>query len=434
MLIGIAALVAAALLPVAARRWPSKARKPAGPGESEPLTPDLCVIGGGAGGLAVATAAAALGVPVVLIERGRMGGDSLHAGCVPSKALLAAGKRAEALRTSAPFGVKAQRANVEFTGVNDHVLGVVAAVAPNAAKQRLTGLGVQVIEGDARFKDASTVTVGDREIRARRFVVATGSQPLVPPIPGLDQTPFLTSETVFEARERPKHLIVVGADPRGLELAQAFRRLGSDVTVLETAQTLLPDEDPECAAVVIDQLVREGVTIRSGVTIARVRRMRAKIEVVLAGEPEQTIEGSDLLIAGERRPTVDGLGLEAARIKHGPAGIVTDKKMRTSNKRVYAVGDVAGQDQIHPVQLHASGAPPRRPGDPACAVPPVGEARRRPRAAGDLHRSRTGTHRPDRGAGPHAPPACQGAALALPGERAGPGGARDARPYQGGDR
>ena len=322
---------------------------------AEQLTPDLCVIGAGSGGLSVAAAAAALGVPVVLIEKGKMGGDCLNTGCVPSKALIAAGKRAEVFRASAAFGIKAARPSIEFFQVNDHVHDVIASIAPNDSKERFAGLGVRVIEGEACFKDAATVAVGDAfEIKARRFVVATGSVPSMPPIPGLDVTPFLTNETVFEARERPKHLVVIGAGPIGMELAQAFRRLGSDVTVLEAAQPLA-NEDPECAAVVLDQLEREGVTIRSGVKIARVKRMRSKIEVVLEGEKgEEIIEGSDLLVATGRRPMLEGLGLDAAGIKHESSGIVVDKRLRTTNKRVYAIGDVAGSVQFtHAANYHA---------------------------------------------------------------------------------
>ena len=322
---------------------------------AERLIPDLCVIGAGSGGLSVAAAAAALKVPVVLIEKGRMGGDCLNAGCVPSKALIAAGRRAETIRSSAPFGIKAQRPGVEFYRVNDHVQGVIGAIAPNDSRERFAALGVQVIEGEARFSDAETVMVGDQfEIKARRFIIAAGSVPSVPPIPGLEQTPYLTNETIFEARERPKHLIVVGAGAMGLELAQAFRRLGSDVTVLEAAQPLAA-EDPECAAVVLDRLVREGVAIRCGIKIARVRRVRSKVEVVLDAETgEEVIEGSDLLIATGRRPAVEGLGLDAAGIGHGESGITVDRRLRTTNKRVYAIGDVTGSAQFtHAANHHA---------------------------------------------------------------------------------
>jgi len=321
---------------------------------AEQLTPDLCIIGAGSGGLSVAAAAAALGVPVVLVEKGKMGGDCLNTGCVPSKALLAAARRAEVFRSSAAFGIKSQRPGIEFYQVNDHVQGVIAAIAPNDSKERFAGLGVRVIEAEARFKDAKTVAAGDFEIKARRFVIATGSTPSVPPIPGLDRTPYLTNETVFEARERPKHLIVIGGGPVGLELAQAFRRLGSDVTVLEAAQPLAK-ADPECAAVVVDRLLREGVAIRTGVKIARVRQVRAKVEVVLeTGEGEETIEGSDLLIATGRRPSVEGLGLDAAGIEHNPSGIVVDRRLRTTNKNVYAIGDAAGSVQFtHAANYHA---------------------------------------------------------------------------------
>lgn len=321
---------------------------------AERIAPDLCIIGAGSGGLSVAAAAAALGVPVVLIEKARMGGDCLNAGCVPSKALIAAAKRAEAFRSSAEFGVKPQRPGVEFYQVNDHIHRVIAAIAPNDSKERFVGLGVQVIQAEASFQDAATVVAGNFEIKARRFVIATGSMPAVPPIPGLDETPYLTNETIFEARERPKHLIVIGAGPIGLELAQAFRRLGSDVTVLEAAQPL-GNEDPECAAVVVDQLIREGVAIRSGVKIARVKRVRARVAVMLeTGQGEETIEGSDLLIATGRRPRVDGLGLDAAGIRHDASGITVDQRMRTSNKNVYAIGDVAGSVQFtHAANHHA---------------------------------------------------------------------------------
>src|ERR1041385_7828255 len=201
----------------------------AGGGVAEVLNPDICVIGAGSGGLSVAAAAAAFGVPVVLIEKGKMGGDCLNYGCVPSKALLAAGKHATEPRRATPFGLTLPRAEIDFAKVNAHVKAVIAAIAPNDSKERFTGLGVHVIEGAARFKDATTVTVGDKfEIKARRVVIATGSSPAVPPIPGLAEAPYLTNETVFELKRCPEHLLIIGAGPVGLELAQAFRRLGAE--------------------------------------------------------------------------------------------------------------------------------------------------------------------------------------------------------------
>lgn len=320
---------------------------------AEVLRPDICVIGAGSGGLSVAAAAAAFGAPVVLVEKGKMGGDCLNFGCVPSKALLAAGKRAEAVRGAAPFGVAAQRPAIDFAKVHAHVHGVIAAIAPNDSKERFTGLGVRVIAGAARFKDRRTVAVDDVEIRARRFVLATGSAPAAPPIPGLDQVPYLTNETIFDLTRAPEHLIVIGGGPIGLEMAQAHRRLGAEVTVLEALVPLAKD-DPECAAIVLDRLIRDGVVIRSGVKVTRVER-GPKVRVVLettAGE--ETIEGSHLLVAAGRRPNVEGLDLEAAGIKHERRGIVVDKGLRTTNRRVYAIGDVAGGLQFtHVANYHA---------------------------------------------------------------------------------
>src|ERR1700748_3883263 len=253
---------------------------------AEHLTPDICVIGAGSGGLSVAAAAAAFGMPVVLIEKGKMGGECLNTGCVPSKSLIAAGKRARAITDAAAFGVSTQAADIDFAKVHRHVHGVIAAIAPNDSKERFNGLGVRVIEGAARFKDRNTVVVNAPEIAARRFVVATGSSPALPPVAGLDHVPYLTNETVFDLAARPEHLIVIGAGAIGLELAQAFRRLGSAVTVLEAAQPLAR-EDGECAAIVLDALAREGVIVRSNVAVARVEGIGSKVKVILAGGGEK---------------------------------------------------------------------------------------------------------------------------------------------------
>ena len=222
------------------------------------------------------------------------------------------------------------------------------------SKERFTGLGVQVIEGAARFKDARTVTVGDKfEIKARRFVIATGSSPAMPPIPGLAETPHLTNETVFDLKRCPEHLIIIGGGPIGLELAQAHRRLGAKVTVLEAA-TPLANDDPECVAIVLDHLAAEGVSIRSGARVARVSYADGKVHVVIEGpQGEESIEGSDLLIATGRKPNLEGLGLEAAGIKFEPRGIVVGKGLKTTNKKVYAIGDAAGGHFTHEANHHA---------------------------------------------------------------------------------
>jgi len=333
----------------------SMASEPRGPSRTpQTLTPDICVIGAGSGGLSVAAAAAAFGVPVVLIEKGKMGGDCLNYGCVPSKALLAAAKRAQAVRAGAAFGVAAQRPAVDFVKVHGHVHGVIAAIAPNDSKERFTGLGVQVIEGAARFKSRDTVAVGDAiEVKARRFVVATGAAPAAPPIPGLDQVAYLTNETVFDLTVCPEHLLIIGAGPVGLEMAQAFRRLGAAVTVIEAATPLVND-DPECAAILLDQLKREGIAIRAGTNVLRVEPgLKPRVVVATAGA-EEAIEASHLLVATGRRPNLDDLDLAAAGIKTGPRGIRVNKRLRTSNRRVYAVGDVTGGPQFtHAANYHA---------------------------------------------------------------------------------
>ena len=317
------------------------------------LTPDICVIGAGSGGLSVAAAAAALGVPVVLIEKGKMGGDCLNFGCVPSKALIAAAKRAHAARSAAPLGIDAN-VKVDFARVHDHIRSVIAAIAPNDSVERFTGLGVRVIKGVARFKDAGTIAVNDIEVKARRFVIATGSSPSAPPIPGLDAVRYLTNETVFDLKECPEHLVVIGAGPIGLELAQAFRRLGAQVTVLEAAAPFAK-EDPECTAVVLNQLAREGIDIRANVKIVRIEKGRGSVRAVLATDKgEEKIEGSHLLVAAGRRANVDGLGLDEAGIKYERRGVIVDKGLRTSNRRVYAIGDAAGGLQFtHAANYHA---------------------------------------------------------------------------------
>jgi pyruvate/2-oxoglutarate dehydrogenase complex dihydrolipoamide dehydrogenase (E3) component len=322
---------------------------------TEVLAPDICVIGGGPGGLSAAAAAAAFGVPTVLVERGKMGGDCLNTGCVPSKALLAAAKRAESIRNAGNFGVAVQGVGVNFAKVRDHVQGVIAAVAPADSVERFTGLGVRVIQAAAKFKDRKTVVAGDIEIRARRFVIATGSAPSVPPIPGISDGPYLTTDSIFDLRERPEHLVIIGGGSAGLELAQAFRRLGSSVTVLEAAQPLAQDE-PECAAIVLDQLDREGVVIHRDVNVISVTHAGATVTVTIeTAGAEQTITGSHLLTAAGRKPAIDELNLPAARIRHDHAGIAVNRKLKTSNRRVYAIGDcAAGQLKFtHAANYHA---------------------------------------------------------------------------------
>jgi pyruvate/2-oxoglutarate dehydrogenase complex dihydrolipoamide dehydrogenase (E3) component len=320
----------------------------------EVLKPDLCVIGAGSGGLSVAAAAAQFGVPVVLIEKGRMGGDCLNYGCVPSKALLAAGKRADAVRTASTFGIDVIEAQVDHARVHDHVHGVIAAIAPNDSVERFTGLGVRVIEAQANFLDKNTVEAGRFLIRARRFVVATGSSPVIPPIPGLDEVPYYTNETIFDVSERIQHLIVLGGGPIGMEIAQAHRMLGAHVTVIDAA-TILGREDPEAARIVIDRFTDSGIMLQPGTRVERVEKAVQGVGVHIGKQGEtEIIKGSHLLVATGRKPTVKGLSLERAGMVLDARGIKVNSQLRTTNPRVYAIGDVVGGQQFtHLANYHA---------------------------------------------------------------------------------
>ncbi|MGJ3260136.1 MAG: dihydrolipoyl dehydrogenase family protein [Rhodospirillales bacterium] len=321
---------------------------------AEHIKADICVIGAGSGGLSVAAGAAQMGADTVLIEKHKMGGDCLNFGCVPSKALLAAGHAAQNIRNAGRYGVDAGEPRIDAKRVFRHVHGAIAAIEPNDSVERFTGLGVNVIQETGRFIDAGTVEAGDKRIAARRFVVATGSSPFVPPIPGLDGVEYYTNETVFYADALPAHLIVIGGGPIGIELAQAHRQLGCDVTVLEMFK-IMPKDDPELVDVVRKQLDRDGVVIREGVKIARVEKTGDGIAVVLETDGgEEKVTGTHLLVATGRRANVDGMGLEAAGIRYSPKGIEVDARLRTSNRKVFAIGDVAGGMQFtHVAGYHA---------------------------------------------------------------------------------
>ena len=232
---------------------------------------DICVIGAGSGGLSVAAGAVQMGARVVLIEGGLMGGDCLNYGCVPSKALIASAKHAHAMTTGGPFGVAPVEPRIDYAAAKDHVARVIETIAPVDSQERFESLGVRVVRAYARFTSDREVEAGEDTVRARRFVIATGSSPLVPSIPGLDGVPYLTNETVFALRERPEHLLIVGGGPIGMEMAQAHRRLGCAVTVLEGGRALAKD-DPELAAVVVERLREEGVAIEEGARVARVSK------------------------------------------------------------------------------------------------------------------------------------------------------------------
>ncbi|WP_322866511.1 dihydrolipoyl dehydrogenase family protein [Aquicoccus sp. G2-2] len=301
---------------------------------------DLLVIGAGSGGLSVAAGAAQMGARVVLLEGHKMGGDCLNYGCVPSKALLAMAKRAHA------------GANVSYAQAMEHVAQTIATIAPHDSVARFEGLGVQVIEAYGRFVSPTEVEAAETRIKARRIVIATGSAPLVPPIPGLDGVPYDTNETIFARRDPPGHLLIIGGGPIGMEMAQAHRRLGCDVTVIEGEKALGKD-DPEAAALVLDTLRSEGVAIEENALAAEVRGKTGAIEIET--KDGRIFKGTHLLMAVGRKPNLDRLNLDAAGIETTRAGIKVDARLRSSNRRVYAIGDVNGGLQFTHVAGYQAG-------------------------------------------------------------------------------
>jgi pyruvate/2-oxoglutarate dehydrogenase complex dihydrolipoamide dehydrogenase (E3) component len=309
---------------------------------NELIEADFCIIGAGSGGLALAAAAAAFGQRVVLIEKHKMGGDSLNHGSAPSKALLAAAKRAHEMRTASAFGIRGVEPLIDHAGVHHHIKDVIARIAPNCSVERFTGLGVRVITAAARFIDKSTVGAGEHRITARRFVVATGSSPIIPAIPGLADVPYFTNETIFENAALLPHLIVIGGGSTGLELAQAHLRLGSRITVLDSGHAIA-NEDPELAMVVLTRLSQEGIGLREGVRITRVAGGADGITIDIENDGGvETIEGSHLLLAAGRKANIADLGLEAAGIAVANNAIKVNAGLRTRNRRVYAIGEAAG--------------------------------------------------------------------------------------------
>jgi pyruvate/2-oxoglutarate dehydrogenase complex dihydrolipoamide dehydrogenase (E3) component len=317
--------------------------------KQERVRADLAIIGAGSGGLSVAAGAAQLGLKVVLFEKGEMGGDCLNYGCVPSKALIAAADAAHVAGHSTAIGISASGIKVDFAAVMARVHHVIAEIAPIDSQARFEGLGVRVVREAARFRDRRVVESDSLRVTARKVVIATGSRAAVPPIPGLDVVPYLTNESIFELKACPEHLIVLGGGPIGAELGQAFRRLGSRVTLIE-ADAVLGREDPDAAAVVVDQLKADGVTVLAGCKAVRVEP--GPTVVVSGPEGEQRIAGSHLLIALGRQASLDGLNLDAAGVAFDRAGVKTDRSLRTSNRRVFAIGDAAGRGQF----THLAGA------------------------------------------------------------------------------
>jgi len=321
----------------------------------ETVNVDICVIGAGSGGLSVAAGAVQMGASVALIEKGEMGGDCLNTGCVPSKALLAAAEKAQGFREADRFGIESVEPTVDWAVVNRHVHDVIAAIAPNDSVERFEALGVQVIRAAALFVDEQTVEAGDVKVRAKYFVIATGSSAFVPPIDGVEQLPYFTNENLFSNNEAIEHLVVIGGGPIGLEMAQAHRRLGAKVTVLEVARLFMKD-DPDLAAIVVERLRSEGVTIHEGVENLRFdkREQGSSVFATIDGKAI-SMDASHLLIATGRRANVDGLNLEAAGVQYSPRGVEVDARLRSSNRRIFAIGDVAGPYQFTHMAAYQAG-------------------------------------------------------------------------------
>ena len=309
---------------------------------------DLCIIGAGSGGLSIASGAAQLGRSVVLYEAGEMGGDCLNYGCVPSKALIAAGKHAHAFKTGGPFGITPANPKVDFAKVKAHVQGVIDTIAPVDSQERFEGLGCIVVRERAGFKDKDTIESDTTITKAKRIVIATGSRASAPPIPGLKDTPYLTNEDIFSVSELPKKLLIIGSGPIGLELGQAFNRLGSKVEIIDIAPPLGRNE-PEHVKVLVETLENEGVVFHAPVNTKKIRKTKTGVAIDLEGGKKLT--GTHLLVAAGRRAVMDGLNLEAAGVDTNRRGIVTDTTLRTTNKKVYAVGDVSGRGGL----THAAG-------------------------------------------------------------------------------
>ncbi|WP_037311627.1 dihydrolipoyl dehydrogenase family protein [Ruegeria halocynthiae] len=315
------------------------------------LKTDILVIGAGSGGLSVAAGASQMGADVILLEGHKMGGDCLNFGCVPSKALIASGKAAYGQAHASALGVADVVPQVDYAAAKDHVHDVIAQIEPMDSQERFEGFGVRVIREFGSFVSATQVQAGDHLITARRVVIATGSSPLVPLIPGLDQVVHYTNETIFDLRDKPDHLLIIGGGPIGMEMAQAHIRLGCKVTVIEGLQALGKD-DPEAAAIVLDTLRAEGVAILEQAMVAQFRNNNGAVEVVT--ENGDIISGSHLLLAAGRKANTDRLNLEAAGIEPTRTGIKVDEALRTTNRKVYAIGDVAGGLQFtHVAGYHA---------------------------------------------------------------------------------
>ncbi|KGP62494.1 hypothetical protein EP47_06195 [Legionella norrlandica] len=317
---------------------------------------DLAIIGGGSAGLSLAAGSSQLGLKVILIESGKMGGDCLNYGCVPSKSLLAAAKAFYNAKHSTHLGLQAKDLKIDFQQVMQHVHQVIDNISEHDSVQRFKSLGVHVIQKTGKFLDPNSLQAGDVIIQAKRFAVATGSSPFIPPIPGLDSVPYLTNETIFDLKEQPKHLIVIGGGPIGCELAQAFAMLGSQVTILE-GLNILPKDDKDCVQIIRHQFEMMAIAIHEQTKVQQIEsNADASITVSFEAQSKQwTVSGSHLLIATGRRANIGNLDLEKAGVQYTSQGIEVNNRLQTSNKYIYAIGDVTGPYQFTHMASYQAG-------------------------------------------------------------------------------
>lgn len=307
---------------------------------------DVAIIGAGSGGLYVASGLAQLGLSVVLFERGEMGGDCLNTGCVPSKSMIRAADVAQTMRDAGPYGIAPVTPDIDFAAVKDHVVDVIGQIAPHDSQERFEKLGVHVIRDHAVFTDPRTLCGGGEVVKFRFAVIASGSRPTIPPIPGIKDIDVLTNETIFDLQERPEHLVIIGGGPIGMEMAQAHSRLGVQVTVCESS-TILSKDEPELTDKLRKRLLDEGVTILENARVEEIRAVNKHglVHINQGGEITK-LEASHILVAVGRTANAADMGLEEAGVNYTDKGIRTDKRLRTSAKHIYAIGDCAGGPQF----------------------------------------------------------------------------------------
>ncbi len=321
------------------------------------LTPDICVIGAGSGGLSVASGAAQMGADVVLLEGHKMGGDCLNVGCVPSKAILAAAHKANDIRRGAEsFGVSSNGVKIDMSGVHKHIHGVIGTIAPHDSVERFESFGVNVISEYGTFNSPTEVQAGNIKIRARYFVIATGSVPFVPPIKGLDTVDYLTNENIFDLTDLPDHLIVVGGGPIGCEMAQAFRHLGAEVSLVSLG-SIMEHDDPDIVDVARQKFIADGINLYENTATEDISKDKSDIIVNVKTKDGEmiAIKGSHLLMATGQRAAIEKLNLEKANIQTDRRGIMVDKAMRTSTKKIFAIGDATNTFQFTHIAGYQAG-------------------------------------------------------------------------------